>query len=251
MFIKNEVKEFTIKYGKKWFFPNFSNKLTWYVITIGAGIIITPTPFKLVFYNWLVDTFNINSGSQFTLSEVNSNSADYMLGFGLVIAALLHNLFGKWLLLQESFSKKSITEKRHEVDKALFNEFLKIFPSGCPSAYLLESHDFGNSFSLKSLEQLDTFVYEWNCPEKQFIDPGLEKHRKELWKKCNEFAWLIAKKTAPVFGGYQSAVPDRVKSDWDWPEWVENDIKELNTLSSETFKAHQSFIKLMRELLTC
>lgn len=249
MFTKEEVKEFVIKYGRKWLFPDFYNKVTWYVVTLGAGIILTPTLFKLVVYNWIIESFNLNSGNTLTLSEMGSSTADYWLGFALIISALLHNVFSKWLLHQNDIQDRVKAEKVSAVDEALFKEFLEIFPSGSRSAYLLESHDFGNTFSLESLKDIDKFVDEWNCPEKNFINPELEAIRKKLWNKCHEFSWLIAKKSAPTHGGFQSVVPDRVRGDWDWPEWVDNDVKSVNEMASEVFSLHQDFIKSMREAL--
>ena len=251
MFTKEEVKEFVIKYGKKWLFPDFYNKVTWYVVTLGAGIILTPTPFKLVVYNWIIESFNLNSGNTLTLSEMGPSTADYWLGFALIISALLHNVFSKWLLHQNDIQDRVKAEKVSEVDEVLFKDFLEVFPSGSRSAYLLETHDFGNSFSIESLKDIDKFVDEWNCPEKSFINPELEDIRKELWNKSHEFSWLIAKKSAPTQGGFQSVVPDRVKSDWDWPERVDNDVKAVNEMASEVFLLHQGFIKSMREALKC
>lgn len=251
MFTRAEVKEFIVKFGKRWLFPDFYNKVTWYVVTLGAGIIIAPAPVKLIFYNWLIESFNLNSGTKLTLAELGSSSADYWVGFGLIVVALLHNVFSKWLLHQDTIQSRSELEKISEVDKELFKQFLEVFPSGSRSAYLLETHDFGNSFSLEWLRDLDKFVDEWNCPERSFINPDLDILRKELWSKCHEFSWLIAKKSAPTHGGFQSVVPDQHKDDWNWPEWVENDVKAVNEMATDVFKLHQNFIKVMREALKC
>ena len=251
MFTKEEIKEFVIKYGKKWFFPDFYNKVTWYVVTLGAGIILTPTPLKLVVYNWIIESFNLNAGNTLTLSEMSSGTEDYWIGFALILSALLHNVFSKWLLHQNDIQDRVNAEKISAVDEALFKEFLEIFPSGSRSSYLLETHDFENSFSLESLKDIEKFVDEWNCPEKSFINPELESIRKELWDKCHEFSWLIAKKSSPTPLGFQSVVPERVRGDWDWPEWVDNDVKAVNKMAAEVFSLHQSFIKSMREALKC
>lgn len=251
MFTKEEIKEFVIKFGKKWLFPDFYNKVTWYVVTLGAGIILTPTPFKLVVYNWIIESFNLNAGNTLTLAEMGNSTADYWLGFALIISALLHNVFSKWLLHQNDIQDRVKEEKVSAVDEALFKEFLEIFPSGSRSAYLLENHDFGNSFKLESLRDIDKFVDEWNCPEKSFINPELESIRKELWNKCHEFSWLLAKKSAPTHGGFQSVVPDQVRGNWDWPEWVDKDVKAVNEMAYEVFSLHQGFIKSMRETLKC
>lgn len=251
MFTKNEVKEFIIKFGRRWLFPDFYNKVTWYVVTLGAGIILTPAPLKLVVYNWIIDSFNLNSGNAITLSEIGSGTADYWLGFSLIVLALLHNVFSKWIIYRNDAQERAKIKKINEVDKALFKEFLQVFPSRSNSAYLLEAHHFGNSFSLKSLENLDNFVNEWNCPEKSFITPELEVIRKELWRKCYEFSLLIGEKSAPTPGGLQSVVPNQVRGEMDWPDRVHNDVKAVNKMASEVFESHQKFIRLMREFLKC
>ncbi len=251
LFSKDEIKEFAIKYGKKWFFPDFSNKVTWYVVTLGAGIIVTPVPFKMMFYNFLVDTFNMNSGIHFTLPELDSGSADYIVGFGLVFVALAHNLFSKWILLQDSISGKKSSEKINEVDHKLYQEFLELMPSNSNALYILEQHDFGSSFERKLLRVIEQFVYEWDCSEKQFLNQELENHRKVFWNKCNEFINLLSKTTSPTSGGFYSVVSDRMLNSLDRPEWLENEIKEINSKASEVFIGHQEFIKQMRQELKC
>jgi hypothetical protein len=88
LFTKDERKEFLIKLGKRWIFPDFSNRVTWYAITLGATVILFPTPGKLIFYNWLVDSFNINSGKYFIFADFKTGNADYWLGFSLIIFSL-------------------------------------------------------------------------------------------------------------------------------------------------------------------
>lgn len=251
MFTKEEVKEFLIKFGKRWLFPDFSNKLTWYVVTLGAGVILTPTPMKVVLYNWLVDSFNLNAGEHVTLADVASGSADYWIGFSLILVALLHNVFSKWLVLQESHSIKQEKTQIEEADRKLFHEFLQVFPSRSRSLNLLQQHDFGNSFNLDSLKEIDGFVNHWNCAEKKFMNEELEAERESLWKKCHEFSRLIAEKSAPTHGGFQSVVPDQYKHDWDWPDWVEKDVKKVNAMASEVADMHQKFIGTAKRLLKC
>lgn len=252
MFTKNEIKEFTVKLGRRWFFPNFSNKVTWYVVTIGAGIIVTPLPLKIIFYNWLVDTFNLNAGEHFRLSEIGSNSTDYWVGFSLIFLSLGHNLFSNWISLQEENNFRTKHDQVIDVDRKLFKEFLEVFPSGSNSAYLLKNHDFGNTFNMDSFSEIEKFVNEWNCAEKEFITPEFEKPRKELWEKCNQFCWLIAMKSGPTRTGHgQSVVSDTHKGDWEWPDWVKKDVKEVNDIATVVFQLHQDFIKELRQKLKC
>jgi len=251
LFTKAEIKEFTIKYGKKWFFPDFTNKLTWYVVILGAGIILTPAPLKMMFYNWLIDTFNIDLGTHFTFPELQADSADYIVGFGLILIALIHNLFSKWLLLQGSINDYKSAEKINEVDNKLYTEFLELMPSNSCAMYMLEQHDFGNSFEREILRPIDQFVCEWDSPEKQFLNKELEEQRKIFWSKCNEFITLLAKTTSPISGGFYSAVSDRFRNNFERPDWLEKEIRELNRVASEVFMEQQKFIKFVRQKLKC
>lgn len=252
MFNKSEIREFIVKLGKRWLFPDFSNKITWAAISLGVGVILTPTPLKLILYNWLVDAFNINSGNNFSLAELSSGAADYWVGFSLIASAFIHNLLGKWLQLsQEKFiyqDKVAILE----ADKVLYEKFIKIIPSESRSIYFLQSHDFGNSFSLESLKEIDEFISKWNCAEAKFLNEELEQLREALWKKSNDFSWLLAKKSAPTGNGrLQSVVPDQHRDDWSWPKWVDHDVRAVNTTASEVFELHQKFITTAKRILRC
>lgn len=251
MFSKEEFKKFTIKLGNKWFFPNFYNKVTWYVVTLGGGIIIIPKPFKLLVYNWIIESFNLNAGNTLTLAEMGDSTEDYWLGFFLIIAALLHNIFSKWLLHEADIQDRVKADKVRAVDEALFIEFLEIFSSSSRSAYLLTSHDFGNSFRLEYLMDINKFIDEWNCPEKSFMNPELESMRKELWNKCCEFSFLLAEKSEPTPGDFQSVVPEQSRGNLSWPEWVDKDVKAINKMAKEVSLLHQCFIKSIRETLKC
>lgn len=98
MISKKELKELAIARLKKYLFPDFTNKLTWFVVTVGGAVILTPTAFKQIFYNWLVDTFNLNYGVYFTFAELDSSNSDYTLGFSLIALALLHNVANRYFI---------------------------------------------------------------------------------------------------------------------------------------------------------
>jgi len=250
VFSKDEIKEFIIKFGSKWLFPDFSNKLTWVVVSIGASVIITPSPIKLIIYNWLVDSFNLNYGEHFTIAEVSSGTADYWIGFSLIALALIHNIL--YRLIQQNELKKIYREniKEEESDKQLFCEFLKLFPSNSSSFQLLKEHDFGNSFSNKWLDEIEKFVYEWDFPEKQFLDAKREELRLKLLTKSKEFCLLLAEKSSPTGNGVmQSVVPDHIRNEFDWPNWVLEDIKEVNEKATQVAELHQEFITTCKKSL--
>ena len=250
MFNKEEIKRFIIRLGEKWFFPDFTNKLTWYVVTLGAGFILVPQPVKLFFINWLIDIFNINYGNKVTLPDLEA-STDYSIGIILVFMALAHNIGYKYFALKkEMFEHKSRQERRIS-DYKLLEKFLDEFPSNCASSLLLKEHDFGNSFDRNSLQQIDSFYYQWNGAEYHFSDQEIDKKRQELFEGCKEFLLKVAEYSGPVGAtSFSSVIPDRYRAnDWNLPEWVTTQIKELNDLATELYNMHQEFIKFAKSTI--
>lgn len=251
MFSTEEIKTFVVKLGRKWFFPDFSNKVTWYVVTLGASVILAPTALKLVVSNFIIDSFNLNSGELLTLAEMGNTSADYWLGFSLVSIALAHNVFSKWLILQEGVLTKVDADREKEVDRNLFNNFIELLPSSSGAAQFLELHDFGGTFDLDRFSPIDSFIYDWNCPEKSFLDKSLESIKTEFWAKSRELSILIGRKTGPTRNGRQSVLTDEYIGAYNIPEEYEEDIRLLNQKATELFQIHQNLVKQCRQKLTC
>ncbi|MEZ9950684.1 hypothetical protein AB4376_18295 [Vibrio breoganii] len=252
MFSKNEIKEFIVKYGKKWLFPDFTNKLTWFVASIGGAILLTPTILKEIIYNWLVETINLNSGEYFTLAELKSSSADYFIGAFLVVIALSHNVANRYFIYKTTQIGQSEVDSLLEVDRNLFTQFLADFPSDSQSISLLKEHDFGGSYHENNTKQIDKFVDSWNTAEREFLDSELEVKRKELWGKCHTFIYMLANRSYVLHGGPMcSCVPDAYRGAWDWPPHVDEQIKELNELSTECYELHQELVLLARRKLKC
>lgn len=249
VFTQEEVKQIV---WKKWIFPDFTNKLTWLVGGAGVTVILTPTVFKSIFSNWLVDTFNLNAGEHYTLAELQSSTPDYWLGFGLVFLALVHNL-GYRLFIYKSEKKSQFDEQRKfDVDRKLFNEFIELLPSGGLDVKLLEEHDFSNSHSKKQTDALDTFVHTWNNAQKQFLDEELESKRDNLINKSRLFIYTLANNSYSVGSGEMfSCIPDAYRGEWDYPSSVHDKIRELNTLGTELFELHKDLVLTARRKLRC
>lgn len=251
MFTKEEIKVFIVEIGKKWFFPDFSNKITWTVITLGTSIILAPMPFKLIFFNFLIDTLDLNNGSNLKLADLGGTSADYWLGFSLVALALLHNVFSKWLNIQDRISDRHDVDRARDIDRKLFHDFITLLPSSTGAIQFLEQHDFGGTFNLEVFQAIDSFVYDWNCPEKSFLEETLEKIKTELWNKSKSLSMEIGRRTGPVRSGRQSVVTDEHLQDFNWPAEFDDDIRFLNAEATELFELHQVFVKQCRDMLMC
>lgn len=249
---RKELKELIIALGKKWLFPDFTKKLTWLVVTVGCGILVTPTPLKLIIYNWLVDTIKLNSGTHFTLAELASDSADYAWGVVLVALALAHNIAYRYFNYIVSREDNANLEQRKVADTALFEQFKSEFPSNSASARLLKEHDFSNSYHGEATNQLENFVHRWNNAEHSFLDNAIEIKRSELWKSCNSFLIKLAESTGPIAAGpFFSAIPDIYLGEWDMPDFVTQRVSELNSKATECHIQHQEFVLLCKERLRC
>lgn len=252
MVSKEEFKKLIIALGKKWLFPDFTNKLTWFVVSVGCGVFIAPMPLKLLFYNWLVDTINLNAGGPFTLSEIQSDSTEYIWGAILVALALIHNIGNRYFLYLTSLISHQEAEKKEVADKNLFNQFLIEFPSNSVSLRLLKEHDFGDSFHTNNTDQVESFVYKWNNAEKTFLDSELEEKRQQLWQNCNSFLLKLAESSGPIgVGPMSSVIPDAHRGEWDMPEFVKERVTNLNDKATVCYSLHQEMVTLCKQKLKC
>jgi hypothetical protein len=249
--IKNKVKELLIKNGERWLFPDFSNKITWSICTLGMTVILTPIPFKVVLYNWLIDTLKLNSGQHFTIAELIPERVDYWLGFLLIFAALTHNILCKFLANQTTNKDAQYAADERDVDRILFSKFLLDFPSQSGSIRLLQDHDFGNSFRLESLAEFNRFLERWGHAETTFLNSEINLLKENLYVISKEFSCLLCIKSGPTSVGRQSVVPDQHRDDWNWPKEVTNDVSVVNELASKVADAHQEFILKSKQLLRC
>lgn len=252
MFTKQERKEFIIKLGRRWFFPEFYNKVTWYVITLGAGIILAGTPLKLLVYNWIINSFNLNSGKQLTLSEMGTGAADYWLGFALIILALLHNIFSKWLLHKDSIKSSVEIDDLNTIDRELFLLFIKDFPADSKSVMFLRDVDLGGTYHEDETKEIEVFIQKWDATSYEFHDVELEKIRVELLEKSRKFIWKLANNSYCIGSSPRyRCVPDQYVGDFNYPPEVDLTLRELNLMATELYEIHSKFFRECRKKLKC
>ena len=249
MFNRQELKDIALK---KWIFPDFSNKMTRVAVGLGTTVILTPVALKQIFYNWLVDTFNLNAGNHFTFAELQNSSGDDWLGFSLIFLALVHNIAYRVFIYKADKLAKQEQEDLYNVDRELFKEFIELLPSDGLDVKLLEKHDFGNSHHGNEVKRLDKFVHTWNNAQKQFLDAELEAQRDNLITKARHFIDTLASRSYSIGNGETfSCIPDAYRGAWDWPPHVHEQIRELNDLGSELFELHKTLILKARSKLKC
>jgi len=246
--IRDRAADLLLRYGERRLLPDFSNRLTWAVVIAGLGLAVTPIPISAVVFGWLIKRVGELTGIEIPLFQFEPTTSDRFIGFGFVLVALAHNIITKRGIPNANHAEASTEQRPAEVDIALFSEFINMFSSNSRSAKLLKNCDFGGMFSTKDLESIDVFSVEWNCPEKQFLDPGLEDKREALRQKCEEFNLLIASKTSPTHNGLQSVVSDYYRAGL-WPDWLENDVQVVNRVATELYGQHQEFVGYARHVL--
>ncbi|WP_153570572.1 hypothetical protein [Pseudomonas paraeruginosa] len=247
---RQKIGELVLEYGRKWLFPDFTNKLTWLVAGFGGTIILTPTPLKLLFYSWIIDSANLNSNDLFNLAALEDGAADYKLGFSLIALSLLHNIAYRYICYQEKQLEDKSKIRAQETDKKLFEDFLRIFPSNSSSADFLRNQNLEHSFNISRLSELELFVDNWDNAEKTFLDPELEDSRSKLLQNCRKFEHDLSLGAYDLNGGpMYTCVPDNVRNEWDWPEHVTKKIQDLNALATKCYELHQELVLLGRRKL--
>lgn len=252
MFTKSEVKGFILKYGKKVLFPDFTNKLTWFVAGLGGTILLTPVAFEQLVYNWLVDTINLNSGVPVTLAELQSSSADHWSGFGLILIALAHNIANKIIVHWSEISRSQKAEKFIEADIKVFERFLNDFPPESRSVRFLRDVDLGGGYHSDETAELELFSQTWSATNFEFHNKDIEELRASLFKKSREFLWKLANNSFDINGSNRyRCVPDQYVNDFNYPPEVDQSLKELNEMATELYEIHSELIRTARRNLGC
>lgn len=252
MFKEEEIKEFLVKYGKRWLFPDFTNKLTWLVAGTGCAILVTPVALEQLVYNWLVKTINLNAGVPITLSELDSGTSDYWFGFGLIFFALAHNIANKYFIYKSNLNDTLVKDRLIEVDRDLFNRFLEVFHPSSRSVLFLRDVDLGGTYHDNETKELEAFSNTWDTTDCEFHDQELEAIRKELLSKARKFLWNLACNSYAIGSSSRyRCVPDAYVGDFNYPPEVDKVLKELNEEATELYKTHSKLIRTARKNLLC
>ena len=115
----------------------------------------------------------------------------------LCIAATLDGLI---------FEEKLSTERA--ADKIIFEKLKNTLPSKGSIEFINQQNMAGCSFERSRLNDLWTFMYEWNNAEHEFLNQRLEEKRKKLYGKIKEYLQLIATETFTTNNPEWSSVPE-------------------------------------------
>jgi hypothetical protein len=125
-------------------------------------------------------------------------------------------------------------------DKALFKSFLKELPYHRSICFLTE-HNFCAPFGIEALNDLGPFLSIWQDAEHEFSNKKLEKTKKELIARIEEFQHKMIIGVFPIQGRYVGVNYDTNSTN------REETGKELNHLAHQIVESHQELVRLGRK----
>lgn len=142
------------------------------------------------------------------------------------------------------FSPKKAPVKEH--DQTLYDELIQLLPTGGVIAFLDQANMAGFSFLASKLDPLRQFYYEWDRPEREFINPELELLRKELWQKADKYLDII---TTDTFSIGPRAERLSVPGEWEYeqPEQFNKVVTSLHYLAEEIVELHGKLVRAARD----
>jgi hypothetical protein len=150
-------------------------------------------------------------------------------------------LFSTLVGLEYGEEKKRIRNP----DIQLFNEFIKTLPSNGDIEYL-RTENMGGWIDSTKLLQIKRFLYEWNTAEHEFLDRGLEKKRKVIYKSIDDFLNYYGAHAFNVKDQFYRIYPDLLGTD---PEKVRITAEKLDLLATKIYNSHQAFVRVARRKL--
>lgn len=143
-------------------------------------------------------------------------------------------------------------KKNNKEDKKLGGLFLRQFSSTGKSCIFLKEHELHNPFHSSQLDELENFLREWNNTEHEFLNKKLEKIKKKLLNKINNFTNLLSLsvKAHEQDVNILTTKLSYVGSDIEKHE-KENDLKidKLHKMAIDIYNDHQKLTKKIKKLL--
>lgn len=248
------MKEIFIKKLIGKIFPEFSNKVTWTLITIGIAILAIPAPTYLLPVNFIIDVYNKKTDSDINLITIDSISPSNGVALTLIILGLVYHLAIKALQLYPEISneknKKDMRERKRAADIQLYEQFIEILPPTSLLIEFLKNHDFGISFHNNNIKNIDVFKYGWNHPDQHFHDEEIEKKSIFLYDEIMKFDNFLAFKSRYINDSILSILTARDQyMEMDWLPQTEENVNKANKWSLEIYHHYCDFISTCKNNL--
>lgn len=236
-------------------FPEFSNKVTWTLITVGIGILALPAPTYLLFINLVIDFYNKKTNSNINLIEINNITPSSGIALTLIITGLIYHLTIKGLqiypeIIREN-NEKEVNKNKRIADITLYEKFIELFPPTSLSVRLLKDQDFGSPYHENAVKDFDKLKYGWGHANQHFHDQEIEDKANVLYLEINKFNAFLANNTNYInHGPLISMLTDWDRAmDMEWEPQTEENVKKANEWGSEIHAIYCDFIDSTRKKL--
>lgn len=236
-------------------FPEFSNKVTWALITLGSSMFLLPAPTYLLFTNLLIDFYNKKTQSNISLIDINSVNPSNGIALTLILSGLAYHLFIKGFQTYESIKNANrdgiIEDRFRDSDIGIYNEFLEVLPPESLLIELLKDHDFGTSFHENSIKGFNDLRYKFGKATQIFHDDEIQNLSENLRNEFLSFDNFLAMSSHYLHQGPMlTMLTDRDRAmDMDWLPQTEEKVNKANKWSSELYKLYFEFIAACKKKL--
>lgn len=131
-------------------------------------------------------------------------------------------------------------------DEELFKELMELLRSNGVIRFLDQNNMAGFAFKDSQLDPIREFYYEWNVPEKEFIELNLEVIRKSLHEKTEQYLEIIATQTWSLNSNLDFR---SVPSEWEFeqPDRFKKVVGQLHDLAGEIVVIHGNLIRSAKQ----
>lgn len=229
-------------------FPEFSNKVTWTLITVGIGFLALPAPTYLLFINLVLDSYNKKTSSNINLIDINNITPSSGIALSLIVTGLIYHLIIKGIqlypeVIQENHNKE-INDRKRISDIALYEKFTELLPPTSLSIELFKNQDFGASYHENSIKDFDKLRYGWGYADQHFHDHELESKVTNLHSEIMRFDNFLAQNSHYIMKGPTlSMLTDRDREmDFEWTPETEEKVKKANEWGTKIYELYNDFI---------
>jgi hypothetical protein len=155
----------------------------------------------------------------------------------LVTLILVLVYFGLTYFKQNHFSYDEDTIK---LDRELFRKIrYELLPQDGSISFLRHNNFAGFSFNLDSIKDIENIEYENRKSDFEFLNPTLEKIKKELLEHISRFSNQINVNTFPTHNGFQTVPPE-----WEvaQPERFWKVVNDIHTETSFICDKYDEFV---------
>ncbi|MBT1727462.1 hypothetical protein [Enterobacter quasimori] len=234
-------------------FPEFSNKVTWSLITVGLGILALPAPTYILFLNLIIDFFNKTTDSTVNLVDIENITPSNTIALTLIISGLLYHVVIKALQLYPEViienNKKEVQERKRIADIELYKSFMSLLPPTSLTIELLKNHDFGATFHENSIKDFDKLRYCWGNADQHFHNQEIETKAANLRNQMLAFDEFLACNSNYISNTPYLTMLRHGDSDMQWADETEAKVQKANQESETVFRNYNDFVITCKNLL--